>query len=443
MANKNKTLSVQSLCEFIWALEEREDLLNWTVQGVHVWPLIRMPVFYMLSEKTGLYQQAHPVRRSALDKMRLIFRQLADITLHNPFLKKGIFHTALVPHSRKIEGVDIYSNQVMRELEESVLVLDSNINGKALEGASNIDFCISLANFVGRRARIDVDEEKRKRLKIAFKKEFDLDIDFRAIISHAVMKFKILRAVYRFIFKAKKVRGLYIVVAYFHPHIAAAANDLGIQVTELQHGTITPYHLGYSYPGRPFVPYQPDALLCFGSYWHDTTDLPGQMKTRVIGAPHVQRLKAKSMEKIPKSIFFSSQGVIGQQLFAFAEKVAPLLPDYHITFNLHPSEHEEDYSTHLENLKILCRPPDIFDVIAAHEYQAGVFSTTLFEGLTLKTKVILVEMAGAEYMRPLVEKGDAILVKTPEDFVKALKGARLVEDTDQYYAPPAQKVLQR
>ncbi len=47
------------------------------------------------------------------------------------------------------------------------------------------------------------------------------------------------------------IKTVYVVVAYFHQHIVGAARDLGIRVVELQHGAISPFHLGYSYPGRP------------------------------------------------------------------------------------------------------------------------------------------------------------------------------------------------
>src|SRR5690606_28971419 len=51
----------------------------------------------------------------------------------------------------------------------------------------------------------------------------------------------------------------------------AGARDIGAKVVELQHGIISRFHLGYSWPGRPSVAYAPDELWCFGDFWGGTT----------------------------------------------------------------------------------------------------------------------------------------------------------------------------
>ena len=71
---------------------------------------------------------------------------------------------------------------------------------------------------------------------------------------------------------------IFVVVSYENLAIVAAAKSLGIQAIELQHGTITDYHLGYSYPEKTRlngeIPYFPDKILTFGDYWINEKSCP-------------------------------------------------------------------------------------------------------------------------------------------------------------------------
>ena len=79
------------------------------------------------------------------------------------------------------------------------------------------------------------------------------------------------------------------------------------------------------------------------------------------------------------------------------------------------------------------KSPNIFALLNSAEYVAGVFSTTLFEAMTLGAKVILINMPGIEYMTPVIKRKDAILANTPEEFIEKLKVACVTKNHEYYY----------
>ena len=51
-----KRVSIGELCEAIWQIEREEDLYNWEVMGVKLWPLVRFRIFYNLTKNADMYK---------------------------------------------------------------------------------------------------------------------------------------------------------------------------------------------------------------------------------------------------------------------------------------------------------------------------------------------------------------------------------------------------
>ena len=63
--------------------------------------------------------------------------------------------------------------------------------------------------------------------------------------------------------------------SYNRSYIIKAAKDLNIETIELQHGTFSKYHLGYSFPGRrKKIDHFPDKFYSWGKYWNELIELP-------------------------------------------------------------------------------------------------------------------------------------------------------------------------
>jgi hypothetical protein len=424
---------VATLCQAIWQLEHEQDLLNWQLQGMHPWPIIRMRVFHELSQRSGIHGNPHPVRRTRADKVRLVGRHLTGTVRRNPFLASGSFDSLVVPHPRKPGGVEIYSDRLRALLGDSALVIDSGINGTPLPGSRNLDFFVSAAGAIRSRS---VDEKCRL-IADGLAALTGVRVPIGALVAREAPKHTRLRGLYRALLKRHKIKTVYVVVAYFHQHIVGAARDLGIRVVELQHGAISPFHLGYSYPGRPVVPDQPDELWCFGSYWPGVVELPAGMRTQVVGAPYIHRLSAEqAVAKIPQRVVFASQGTIGTELMKVAVDLANRRPELEVVFRLHPSEHLSDYQGLAGSVRVSSGPEEpTLELLASAGYQVGVATTALFEGMVLGCRTAVVKLPGWEYLRPVVERGDAVLVGDGGDLAKQLPSAPICQDSSDYYAP--------
>ncbi|MEU4292988.1 hypothetical protein AB0E63_32600 [Kribbella sp. NPDC026596] len=376
-----------------------------------------MRVFHELTRRSGIHGAPHPVRRTPYDKAGLVAKHVSGLVTRNPFL--GRYDALVVPHPRKPDGVEIYTDELRATLGPSALVLDSGINGTPLPGSKNLDFFTSAAGAVHKRQLDD------RGISHALRELTGVEVPVGALLAREVPKHQRLRALYRTLLRRHRIETVYVVVAYFHQHIVGAARDLGIRVVELQHGAISPFHLGYSYPGRPVVPDQPDELWCFGSYWTVVAELPAGTSTAVAGATFLP----KPGPKDPRRVVFLSQGTIGAELLHVAESVAKEHPDLEVLFRLHPSEHASDYT--IPAGVQLSTGGSTLDLLASATYQVGVSTTALFEGMALGCRTAVANLPGHEYLAPAIEKGHALLMSRPSELTKA----PLCADAGAYYAP--------
>jgi hypothetical protein len=376
-----------------------------------------MRIFHELSRRSGIHGASHPVRRTPYDKARLVAKHVTGLVTRNPFL--GSYDALVVPHPRKPGGVEIYTDELRQVLGTNALILDSGINGIPLPGSRNLDFFTSAAGAMHKRT---VDD---RGIGDALRELTGVSVPVGALLAREVPKHLRLRALYRMLLRKHRITTVYVVVAYFHQHIVGAARDLGIRVVELQHGAISRFHLGYSYPGRPDVADQPDALWCFGPYWTDVADLPAGMSTSVVGASYLPAVPQKD----PSRVVFLSQGTIGAELLHVAEEVAKENPALDVVFRLHPSERNADYT--IPAGITLSTEGSTLDLLASATYQVGVSTTALFEGMALRCRTAVADLPGHEYLERPISSGHAILMTKPDQ----LTSAPPCETPETYYAP--------
>jgi hypothetical protein len=346
----------------------------------------------------------------------------------NPFLARGPYDALVVPHPRKPGGVEIYTDSLRTVLGSSALVLDSGINGSPVAGARDLDFFTSASGSFHRRGF----DARCGEIVQALAASTGVTVPVGALVAREVPKHTRLRALYRALLKRQGIKTVYVVVAYFHQHLVGAARDLGIRVVELQHGAISPFHLGYSYPGRPVVPDQPDELWCFGSYWTDVAELPARMDTRVVGASFISPLPAGA-SKDPRLVVVLSQGTVGSELVAYAGALAAARPDLDVAFHLHPSERSTEYRL---PAGVRLSSDNTLSLLASATYQVGVATTALFEGMLLGCRTAVADLPGNEYLAPAIARRDAVLVRSPASLADALSTLPLASNPQIYYAPP-------
>ena len=54
---KTKLENVKDLCEYIWYLEDKYDLFNLEINGVHPWAAFRMDLYYEIGKRHGIFDK--------------------------------------------------------------------------------------------------------------------------------------------------------------------------------------------------------------------------------------------------------------------------------------------------------------------------------------------------------------------------------------------------
>lgn len=83
---KNK---VQALCQSLWDVEREFALFDFEVDGVKVWQYMRMPLYYHVAERAGIFLAPHVEKDSRLSRLAKAGKYLIGALFHNPFLRRG------------------------------------------------------------------------------------------------------------------------------------------------------------------------------------------------------------------------------------------------------------------------------------------------------------------------------------------------------------------
>ena len=463
--------TVTDICGAFWEIEATLGLVDWQVRGVYPWRLLRMALYYAITQAVGIFDAPHPnlARLTPPDEQRRAeaVRLLQSVTTgatngQRGWLSRQLRRPAPRPDhavlmaTRQMNGSEPYTEALRTELGPRALLIDRTASERPVPGALDLR---ALQPHFQKHLRQAQDGELGyldlllcADIRERFWEMLGVDIgNLAQRCRKALLTFRAVERGMSPVFEQNPVRTIFLTNGYGAANCAvlAAAQGAGARTVELQHGFISHLHLGYSWPGTEWVPYMADELWCFGQYWADATPLPRATRARVIGAPYVRaRVRAVSADREQGLVLFTSQGVIGKLLVRVALETARLRPDRNILFRLHPSEELADYERLVAelgeqppNFRLSHREPVIFDLLARADVQVGAFSTTLLEGICLGTRTVVVELPGSEYMLPVVERGDAIRVRTAAELAERLDDAPAAADPSYYYAEPVSPLV--
>lgn len=437
-------VSVRDICEAFFSLEEKYNLNYQEIQGCFAWQLIRMHLYYDITRKTQMFGAPQQKSLSLLDKVNSFLPFFKNSLLHNPFTGKYNKDILIFDHSRKVifndEYCDIYSNFLVDFLSDdySFEVLESPyLNHHFTQKQDYISYtdAIQLGSYIHKKLnKIEFSQsEKELILKVQNELEsiFNIELNIPWMLTTHILNFQYDYKKYIELFKKRNPKIVFVVVAYENHPIVAAAKHLGIEVIELQHGTITDYHLGYSYPEKTRlngeIPYFPDKILSFGDYWLNEDTCPIIRENVIpIGFSYFESQSKDfiGIEAIDNQILFISQGVIGRYLSKLAVEFAKTQKDLKIIYKLHPGE----YATWRENYPELAEVSSshnfevidnsevpLYKLLAESNYQVGAFSTAIYEGLMFNCKTFILDVPGVEYLNDLIEKGYVFKIRDADD----------------------------
>lgn len=444
------SLTVKDICDVFFNLEEKYSLNFLEIQGCYPWQLIRMFLYYDIARKTKVFGTAQQQTLSIFDKIKSFTPFIKNSLFSNPFKGNHQCDVLIFDHPRKTifqgEYKDIYSYFLVDYLK-------GKVSFEVMEAPYLNKHYSKKQDYVKYTDRIELGSYRYKKFnKISFNdsekeiiskiqdeliKTFDISLDLFTIIQNHILNFKYDYMKYKELFLKRKPKLIFVVVAYENQAIVAAGKDLGIEVIELQHGTISNYHLGYSYPLKTRslngesqdIAYFPNKILTFGDYWINEEVCPLNSRDIIpVGFPYFQHQSKGfiNLKKDSKKILFISQGVIGKYLSKFAYEIANRLPDYEIIYKLHPGEYATwklnygclNKANEFKNFTIIDNSEiPLYKLFGESSYQIGAFSTAIYEGLMFNCKTFIVDVPGIEYLDDLIDKGYVYKVKGYDDFV--------------------------
>ena len=440
-------MSVRDICDFFFNLEEKYNLNYQEIQGCFAWQLIRIYLYYNITRRLGIFGSPQQKTLSVFDKVKSFIPFFKNSLFSNPLNGNYQRDILIFDHPRKVlfdgEFRDIYSYFLIDSLKkDSFEVLEAPyLNEHLSDKKDYVKYTdrIELGSYVYKKFNkikfTSQESQLISEVKHELESEFKIDIHLESILTMHILNFQYDYKKYIQLFKKRRPKKIFVVVGYENQAVIKAAKDLKIEVIELQHGTITDYHLGYSYPFKSRlkgeIAYFPDKILTFGDYWiNDETSPVSKDSIIPIGFPYfeIQSKEFRNIKPISNQVLFISQGVIGEALSKVAYEFALKMPHLKIIYKLHPGEYETwknnypELTNDLDNFEVVDNSNvPLYQLFAESSYQVGAFSTAIYEGLMFNCKTFIINVAGVEYLSDLIERGYVFKINDVDDLIGNLE----------------------
>lgn len=451
----------KAIVEAIFSMEQRFDLLSGRGRTSALWERMRFFVYRDIIQMLGL--ENPPISRVTLRKkalswhMRTLVESIRSVTLRNALFMPGRKEYLFYCNQRrrlneKEEYEDIWCDPIIERLGiDKVGAVENPLDFRHLQPARTknlfyTDFVLAVAAFMTRLKKSAMDTATFRLLEEHVNETFHIRV---ALVKRAIAAEKrrlVWRRVFRHLLRRINPKVLFLVCSYGKEEIVEAARSLGIMTVELQHGIITPFHLGYSYPRGFRKRAFPDLFFAFGRHWAEAIDFPIHRDAVLnVGYSFLNKGLCKYQHVGKKNqIIFISQGTTGKEIVNFVLRyLRERESDIDVVFKLHPGEYErwEEYYPELEaahrtrTIRVVKGSSStLYELLAESRWQVGVNSTALYEGIAFGCKTFVLKCTGYEYMQDLIANNDAMLVDPDEEFDLRWTGNEEI-GIDKYFRP--------
>lgn len=439
--------------EEIWRafiqVEEDQQLVDFKVGSIYLWPLLRDRLMRDVAETLGVYERREDPENVA---------DLAgEDSIVATFQKS---HIAVIPFLRRDEkGGEPFSDFIVAGLRSegiSPLILGM---GKHDLGSGRPHVEVLERKFMRlyrNRAKFRVAPTIRRSHRARYDRvlaelAYELVGDSSAQITSRyeefprwlLVDFHAQRHGFKKFFKSAGVKTLVIVNAWKRGLIAGA-QEAGVWVIEPQHGLLSNKLPLLSWPKTDVVDYLPNQLLVWGSYWAKIVDAPDAIERTIIGSPtKLSALQNQAIPHKPGTVLIVSQTQQTLKILDLAIRAAVANPDLKFVLKPHPQENPitmGDVSARAEqlpaNLQFANPDASALPMIARAEYVVGVHSMALIEALALGAKVVALRLPGFENIQPFVSRGDITPADASGDLTKELSLSRVTPGARDYFAMP-------
>jgi hypothetical protein len=256
---------------------------------------------------------------------------------------------------------------------------------------------------------------------------------------------------YRALFRLTRPKAIYLICSHDHEAAISAAQALGIETVEFQHGIMGRGHLGYDFKDWNDVPYFPDHIMAWGKGWFNTTSFPSRCRIHLVGAPQIVEAINEARMRIsrqPKTMLVLSQGNVRKKLLASAVEFANLRPDWTVKIRPHPSETSVDFmrelkliepnhskSIKVDSLQSLAEATSEADVVF------GSSSTAIIEAIEAGCRAVILWDSGLpSFFDHIIQGGHVQKVLSGKDLADKIDNLP-PSSRGKYFAPAVHDVV--
>ncbi len=420
------------------AFEKRTGIFDLTVQGVAPWQLLRSSVSFRLQ---NLPLEKKLIPRGSLYKAYLSF--------FRPLKLLGFFHTRYViltyysgtrlETSGKFK--DIWFDDILLGIPGGKKLIKINAPGfeyqvkNALRQPQlDVSILTVLASLLGKLFPVsDPDRvfEKVAGLMNELPENSSTPLHVKKVFSQFLWLSWIYKVLLRFISpKACLVQ---------NPgelSLLHAAQALGIQFIELQHGILNRYH-PYIFP-ESLLTFKnslllPDHIAVYGDYWRDElkTSVAGRLGiVKTAGNPVLESYRETKKLLSPREniIVFTTQGIdhdgINRFLTEFLRKTQHqfrLILKLHPSYDSNPSVYQQLLSDPRVTIQRGNEGLNSLELIVRSKLHLSIASACHYDALAMGIPTVIVKLKGSELMDPLIEAGKALVATSPDDLIKIVE----------------------
>jgi hypothetical protein len=451
-------------------IEVEFDLFSRTVDGVQYWERIRNEIYKDICNEIGAFGKSNAdVGQTWKQRFRGLYLLLRNLAVRNPYLvdeHEVLFYSH--PRRKKHpDGTwwDLYSDPILEELDLDAISVEydhelkhySPARSNPLKYTDLIEYTGTIYKMVSGYSLPNGESKYLTEVEKSIEAELGVEIDVVGKARDQLAERRILIPLYELLLSRIDPKVVVLVVSYGKESFIESCQKIDIPVVELQHGSISKYHYGYSFPVGVEKETFPDYFFTFGSFWRNRFELPlDDRNVYDVGYPYLEQTANqidRSGETYPTSerqILFISQGTIGEELSKFATKVSELVSDdWTILYKLHPDE----YSTWKNRYPwLIDTSVEIFTDDSASLYelfekvdaQVGVYSTAIYEGLYFGLSTYILETEGIHYVQDLIDEGIFTPVSSPDQLADELENTDVGEyDPTRFFNNNAVEEFQR
>lgn len=439
-------ITYSEISEKFFELEQKYDLLHLKVDGVFPWQIARITIFLHLVNHL-IPGNTAPVLKSKKEEIKsLLYRLFVNSLFFNPFFDLKRKEVLVIESGRKYRDensyFDIYTEYLCQHLDrnnvsytryENNYTIDADISDRKLN-VKHLDFILLYSKFMKRIIRSRWSEIEIRKIKIIseeFQSLFGFELDVVQICKEEVRKFKAESNLYNKLFRLKGAKEIYITNSSEKASVIAAAKKNGMIVKELQHGLMSDRDVISNYPHTEegSLAYFPDQFYIWDNLNMFFGKLPLEEKDIIrFKNEHIERWieRTAHISKDKKLILVISQPYGSAELQYFIKNNIEFLTDYSIIYKMHPAENEQLFSifknecNHIPNIHFINNEESIYILLKRAKYVIGIYSSSLFEAVAFKCKVILLNLPGVEMSFPLLRSKENQLIDLDQNLSEIL-----------------------